>query len=138
MTWIWSDTLTDTIIVTGINNGDVEGNSDTIIVIPRSFNYDLTTVSFPSSIRSKTWTTWEVTATRNGQPISSSEVQYRWFMTSDTTSDSIRTQGGKREMYIKNDKQFTLSVIGVIGIDSTYKKSVAVKVYSNRPTLSSK
>jgi hypothetical protein len=135
ITWTWTGSASDTVIATAKNRFGAIGTSDTVIVLPKAFTYDLTVVAFPESMQVRTWTTWEVLVTRNGTAVPDSEVVYRWTMTGDTTGDTIRTSGGKREMYIAHEKAFNLSVVALVAMDSSYRTSASVTVNANRPRL---
>ena len=136
ITLSWTET--DTVIVTAKNRLGVTGNSDTVIIIPKAFNYDLTAISFPSQVQARKWTTWEVEATRGAMPVGDGEAVYYWTVSGDTAGDSVRVTGGgnRLEMYIMEEKKLTISVFALVGIDSSWCLSGTVEVTAKRPTLS--
>ena len=126
----------DTVIVTAKNRLGVTGNSDTVIIIPKAFNYDLTEISFPSQVQARKWTTWEVEATRGAMPVGEGNAVYHWTVSGDTAGDTVSASGGRLEMCIMEEKQLTVSVVAVIGIDSSWSLSRTVEVIAKRPSLS--
>ena len=134
ITLSWTET--DTVIVTALNRLGVTGNSDTVIIIPKAFNYDLTEISFPSQVQARKWTTWEVEATRGAMPVGEGNAVYHWTVSGDTAGDTVSASGGRLEMCIMEEKQLTVSVFAIVGIDSSWSLSRTVEVIAKRPSLS--
>jgi len=132
----WSESQTDTVIVTALNAYGDEGTRDTLIITPQEFIYSLNIITFPDSAQARNWTVWEVQATENEMPVDGNDVTYIWAVSGDNSQDSARQNGGKYQLYVENEKQFFLSVYAVIGSDTTYRKTTTVAVTANRPVLS--
>jgi hypothetical protein len=135
ITATWSDTITDTVIVLAKDLYNTSGMSDTVIIKPRPYNYDLNIVSFPTEILTARQITWQVQATKDNSPVPDSNVTYKWTMSPAKPYDSIVNNGKSISLRFNNEKTFVLSVIAYIGTDSTVHISRTVVVKNNAPVL---
>lgn len=125
----YSDTLPDTVIVSGIEPHGFAGPSDTLIVFPKTYPYILEQTIFPTKVTASTLTSFIVNV-KSSDSIITDNIDYFWSFTGDTLFDSL---------YINNDtlclcvndsaRQFSLSVFAVVGeIDTTNIISATIDV----------
>ncbi len=137
MTVVWPDSMRDTIIVVGRGRYGVVGGSDTVYIDVRRTSFDLELVKFPAEVRARRKGEWEVRALRDGKEIEEGEVRYEWIIEPEGIADSIEEDGGRLEVYFRDDpgQSVRIGVYAVSGLDSSYMRSVEVRVIADKPVV---
>jgi hypothetical protein len=136
------DSLTDTIQVWGMGDtlhtsgSMLAGPPATLVVTIRTFSNSLKRVAFPSEVRARHWGTWRVQAENTAGALPSGSAAYYWSISPDHLYDSIRVNAHELSLFFRDTApSFTVSVIAVIGTDSTQEQTQSVTVRVYRPSI---
>ena len=134
----WTDAGPDTIFVTPVNRFGTRGAADTLIVIARQYRFNLEGPVFKQVVQAGEWSTWEVTATENGNPVPDDSIWYQWYTIPEKVTDSIRRNRGSFSLKFSDTvPPFILGVSAVSSndTDSACPKKATITVRVGRPSL---
>ena len=132
LTITYDDTLNDTIIVTA-KDRYITGISDTVIITPRAYKYDLVVDTFPLVVKAKRWNSWIVKANLDNNSVSG--MNYNWSFSPDSLWDSAHIDGGTCSLYVSKAVKFTIGVEAFSGDGSACPKTSDVSVTYDRPVI---
>jgi len=134
--YIWNDTIHDTVIVTAKNRFGTIGNSDTVGVIVEKRSLDLELVLFPTTAPAREKTVWKVAATKDDTLLPDEAVTYIWEVFPAAFIDSQEIDNGAMSIVPDdNASEFTITVFAVFGDDTIPGRTVSVRVIADRPIV---
>ncbi|MBN1578921.1 MAG: hypothetical protein JW913_20335 [Chitinispirillaceae bacterium] len=136
LTFTWTDSTDDTIVVTAKNRFGTPGNSDTVYVQVRASSFALEFPSWPASVRARRTAVWEVIAKHGEEVIPDSQVTYLWTVTPDTAPDSMSGDGGRLILYFDDNPGAPVKVrVDAIVDTDTLTRTVDFSVIADKPVL---
>lgn len=117
----WSDTVQDTVIISGMDSNGYQGPFDTLVVNSRSHSYTLHKTLFPSKIHASVLATFQVHAKDEKGAAVNDNIAFQWIVGNESMLDSVYRN--RDTLKIRTDKESdtcTIAVRAVInGSDTT-------------------
>jgi hypothetical protein len=134
---VYTDTMPDTVIITGIQRFGYTGGSDTLFIQPKKFKYTLDWVNSPAEVVVRRKYVYTVKVKGNNGRNVFENINYKWTITPpDTATFHIRHDSLTVKFSDSTVSSFMVKVYAVIGItDSTQIETKQVAVHCYRPIL---
>ena len=125
---MYTDTLPDTVIVTGTDRYGYTGRADTAVIMPSSYTYILEKGVFPASVVSGEFSLFTVKVSEVG----SDPVMYYWSVEDEHQLDTLYIRDDTLMLSVSDTvRSFLLSVFAVVGgtdTTNTLVERIGVKV----------
>ena len=125
----YTDTLTDTVSVYGTDAFGFSGDTASLIIIPRYFNYTLDKAAWPENLQARRWNVFSVEISPQTAAV------YFWSVTPEDLVDTVAPDSNTLRLYVHDSiPQVTISVFAVEnGGDTTNVVSGLTPTVLNRP-----